>query len=133
MGTNANVNAPSDANVNGINSDQERDRDRDQDRRLIPNPLLSDRQMLTVLTGDTVGVGVGVGPPVSVNMVSSVENSYQHAHSEVSAMVQNHGFSGRSDSFLPGAVDLTKGVTDDLNISRLHVLQQANTINGDIN
>ena len=74
----------------------------DQDRRLTAGTLLSDNRMLGVMTGDSVGL------PVSVNMMQSEDNNYQHAMS-----VQNQGFAGRSDSFPPAALAVAKNMPDD--------------------
>ena len=77
----------------------------EQIRRLSPNRLISDARMLSVMTVDTVGP---VGPPVSVNMVQSVDNSYPHT-----MVVQNQTFSGNPNAFPPGPLGVAKGVTDD--------------------
>jgi hypothetical protein len=96
-----------------------------QIRRLTPNPLISDSRMLDVMNDDTVGSD---GPPISVNMVQSVENSYQHIMG-----VQNQSFSEHADDFPPESLGVTKGVTDDAlralqghtNPSRLSVHQHS--------
>ena len=77
------------------------------------NSEQDDGRMLTAMTGETVG------PPVSVNMEQSYDNTYQHA------MAQNQRFSERSDSFPPGPLDEAKSV---VNADTLRVLLQA-TVN----
>jgi len=101
----------------------------EQIRRLAPNTLISNSRMRSIMADDTVG---SIGPPVSVNMVQSVDNLYPRTME-----VPNQTFSGNPNAFPPGPLDVAKGVTDDAlralqgncNSSRSSVLQHASAIN----